>query len=54
MMGNIRKLSGNFRIFSFFREMVFGGLLEKIGDFWRIIEKFGEFWRKMEKFGEKK
>ena len=46
MMGNIRKLSGNFRIFSFFREMVFGGFWEIIGE---KNEKFGERWRNLEK-----
>ena len=39
MMGNIRKLSGNFRIFSFFREMVFGGFWEIIGEKMRNLER---------------
>lgn len=46
MMGNIRKLSGNFRIFSYLEKWSLGGFWEIIGE---KNEKFGERWRKLEK-----
>ena len=40
--GKYSEIIGGFPHFFFFREMVFGGLLEKIGGFWGLIENFGE------------
>ena len=44
--GKYSEIIGGFPHFFLFREMVFGGLLEKIGGFWGLIENFGENWRK--------
>ena len=47
--GKYSEIIGGFPHFFFFRKIVFGGLLEKIGDFWGLIENFGENWRDLEK-----
>lgn len=44
--GKYSEIIGEFPHFSFFREMVFGGFWEIIGEKMRNLEKDGENWRK--------